>query len=671
MKIALGQIRVIPGNIDANISRMLDFIEESKLQGADLVILPEMCVGGYFVGDYWRDTEWVRDVIAANQSIYDATRSTANLPPIAVAFGNAYLDERYKGRDGRPAVYNAVYCYRNGKPVSRNNDNVLPQGVTFKTNLPTYRFFDDQRYFLGMQDYFDTQTTKHMFLGYSHFLIEDKDGNNSAVGFELCEDLWCEDYFYKNSILNPTDQLIHMGAEYICNLSASPWTYGKNNARHKRIQSVAKKCKEYNEFGEVVKEQNFKPFFYVNCVGVQNNGKNIITFDGGSTVYDSKAEPAYYNSEPYTESLTIVDAKSLIVTNTKRLPEARHQKSRIAEKYKAIVQGIKGLQSIGGWARPPVIIVGLSGGIDSAVVAALCSHAFGSDNVIAVNMPSKYNSSLTKDAANQTAAALGIEYITIPIGSMVESTLNEISTIVDHIPDIVLENIQAKIRSVDVLSNLAQIKGIERETVGLYTSNGNKNEIFLGYYTLDGDGRGAINPIGDLTKTEVYDMAKYINQIRPNSPIPENMIPGKDYCWDEKIKPTAELKNNQIDPIKFGYHCGLISKVLDYNKTGPAEILQWWLDGTLPEKAEFPEKLMKNYGLIDASIFIEDLRWFFSQLRQSVHKRVQSVPIVLTSKTSFGYDLRESILPPFEWSREAEALVQKALDQGQYKPTQV
>src|SRR3989338_6329180 len=297
MKIALAQMKVIPGMPGRNLERMLEMIEEAKENKVDLVAFPEMCVSGYLLGDRWLEEDYCLGIMKFNEKIKEASDG------IAIAYGNIFVDRDinrrvgdnkwHPNKDGRPRRYNAVYVYQDREPAKRLIETkALPGGVQPKTLLPNYRFFDDERYFFSLMDIasdFNAQLESLL----QPFLIE-LNGQKIPIGFELCEDLWCEDYRKSGNALNPTKKLIENAAKYIVNLSASPWTYGKNHARDRRV-----------EFLKEESGNDFVPFFYTNCVGAQNNGKNIITFDGGSTVYNSDGRPVLLSRNPYGEDLII------------------------------------------------------------------------------------------------------------------------------------------------------------------------------------------------------------------------------------------------------------------------------------------------------------------------------------------------------------------------------
>jgi len=667
MKVALAQMEVVAGMPNKNLETMLEMIEQAKSAGADLIAFPEMCIGGYLLGDKWTSDEFCLDLMRKNKRIIEASHG------IAIAYGNVFVDSdinnrvgdsnHHPNKDGRSRKYNAVYVVQDGKFVDRAEETeILPIGIQPKTLLPTYRMFDDSRYFFSLEDIardFDVTYEKLS----QPFLIKTRNGETVKVGFELCEDLWCEDYRKAGKPFNPTNALTLNGSELIVNLSASPWTYGKNSSRDKRVQFLKQ------ESGN-----NFVPFLYVNCTGVQNNGKNFVTFDGGTTVYNEQGAPVSFAATPYEPELMIVESDKL------GEPRIREEKSKIGQKYDAIIRGIRHLKDIRGVSEYPRFVIGMSGGIDSAVVAALLTKAVGNDKIYGINMPTRYNSAKTQDAARYIAEKLGISYQVIPIEELVkanEELLDRFDLDLSgrKLSSLNSENNQAKIRGTSILSNLAG------KYNALLTNNGNKLEIALGYATLYGDINGAICPIGDLTKTEVVELAKYLDrEIFKDTIIPENLFP--DRLWrfsEDQIIPSAELKEKQFDPMKFGYHCALVEAMMDYNKASPGDIMQWYSDGTLDNRldryfeglVERPQgltlELMERWNVTEPKEFVKDLEWFSGLFSGNVFKRVQAPPIIITSKTSFGYDLRESMLPYSFTEREGE-LREKVLSMAQYKP---
>ena len=641
MKIALAQMDVIPNKPKKNVEKMLSYIKEAKSQNVDLIVFPELCVGGYLLGDKWLEESYVDNLMSYNQTLKEASKG------IAIAYGNIYVDKKknHPNKDGRVRKYNAVYIYQNGEEVQRSKaSSILPQGVQPKTLLPNYRFFDDERYFFSTQDIAkDYDVSLSSLLEPFEIVVNNE---KIPIGFEVCEDLWYEDYKANKQPINVTKHLLDNGAKYIVNLSASPWTHKKNQARDKRISYLKKAVGD-----------DFVPFFYVNNVGVQNNGKNFITFDGGTTVYNKEGEPVIFDTQSFEEELIVLEHKDWNVSGSNRPEE-----SSIKEKYEAIIRGIQHIKDIFGSEEQPRYVIGLSGGIDSSVVAALLVKAVGPKKVIGINMPTKYNSDKTKDSAYKLAKELGIYYDVVEIQSIVDLNTQLINnsdadgtgrkvTLLNE------ENIQAKLRGTSILSNLAAKYG------GIFTNNGNKVETALGYATLYGDVGGAFSPIADLTKEEVYALATYLNEeVYDREVIPKTLIPDELFRFGEdQIQPSAELQNDQVDPIKIGYHCKLLTAMTDYKKVSAEQILESYLNGTMEQDYGISDALMKRWGMDDPVEFIKDLEWFEKGIQRNVFKRIQSPPIILTSKSAYGYDIRESMLP-YDMTKKYEELKKKVLE---------
>lgn len=656
MKIGLGQIDVVAGSPEKNIERIERKVVEAKADGCDLICFPEMCVAGYLLGDMWTNIEYCEYLQSWNDKIVLMTLKHK----IAIVWGNVLLDnDGKKHNDGLPRRYNAAFCFQNGKPcpgglIFGKEKGFWRPGVTVKTNLPNYRFFDDKRYFTNTiqlaQDYGISINKDALDDCYAPFEVTDKNGNIIKVGVELCEDLWCEDYTGEyGDVLDPTNILVNAGADVIINCSSSPWTHGKNAARDRRVLYVAKNCVLRDSSGNQPFFSKdtviFVPFFYVNCVGVQNNGKNFITFDGGSTVYNEKGRPCIFSQQAYKEEL--------ISANIYDLPSSQKRKNRdkIHEKYDAIIRGLQGFPEAAGLKEMPNVVIGISGGIDSAVVAVLLRNAFPNIDIEAVNMPSQYNSKETKDVARQIAENINARYRVVPIDQIYNAAKKSLTdsnsdkTLKAEVFGLTDENLQAKIRGTIIQSVLAQSLN------GIFVNNGNKVETMLGYATLYGDWGGAIAPIADLTKAEVYQMARYLNYLyyiddaKMFMPIPEKLIPrNRKYTFNkEQIKPSAELRENQVDPIIIGYHCALVEKLLDYKKARVSTIINEWQEGTLHSYLGVEVEVLEPVRVYNDFIF--DLQWVLTTMYSQTFKRVQSVPNIVTSKTAFGYDYRESILP--------------------------
>ncbi len=650
--VVLAQIEVKPGNPRANVAAMLKAIREAKAAGADVIAFPEMAISGYMIGDSWLSDSLCNELMMYNEQLKHASKG------ITVVWGNVYLDtpkrmaERgitgdHPNEDGGTRRYNGVFVAQNGEWAPRLNDTgLLPPGVMPKTLLPNYRFFDDKRYFhstIQLAQDFGVQLERLV----QPFVIE-VGGKRIALGVQCCEDLWCKEYRRNGEALNVTKMLVDNGATRIINCSTSPWNEGKIAARDERILFLKQECGD-----------KFPPFDYVNTVGVQNNGKNFVTFDGDSSSYGRDGKPVATAKTAYQRELVIVRPEMTT-------PIVRPNKRIVEEKYDALIQGIRAMGSEREW------LIGMSGGVDSSVVAALLCEAVGADKVKSVNMPTEHNGVASRGRAQAAADRLGIEHTEESIQPIVDrikevndrvrfSNSKKRSTLND-------ENIQAKIRGTDMQSNIASRDGM------FFSNNGNKLELALGYATLYGDWGGALAVLGDLTKPEVWEMARYLNERYGREVVPTSLIPDHFGRFDANgAPPSAELKDKQIDPMKFYYHDALLDLIVGPAKATPSDIMQWFVDGSLGKRIEeqvagmgvpvqnypnYGAKLMERWGVNDPKTFLDDLKWFTGQMN-AVYKRVQSPPIVVTSKSSFGYDYREAIYN-YSWkSRESRRLTKE------------
>jgi NAD+ synthase (glutamine-hydrolysing) len=260
-------------------------------------------------------------------------------------------------------------------------------------------------------------------------------------------------------------------------------------------------------------------------------------------------------------------------------------------------------------------------------------------------MPTRFNAGVTRDNARQLCEKLGIDYLSCPIDDLYRQLAEKIKAArfpreKGDYTGLVDENLQARIRGADILAGLAAKHGL------IFTNNGNKTEVALGYATLYGDVNGAIAPIADLYKTQIYALARYLNeQVHGKEIIPENLLDGS-------IVPSAELSEAQDvtkglgDPIKYGYHDALLRQMIEY-RHHPADILAWFLDGTLLDALQWKNVDRFREYFPDPASWLEDLEWVTRQLHGSVFKRIQAPPIIVVSKRAFGFDLRESQLPDY------------------------
>lgn len=598
LKIAVAQIEVRPGMLKQNLDKVLKNIENAREHGADLIVFPELCITGYTIGDRFNDSYFCEEAHSYNEKIKNASQD------IGVIWGNIYYDEfheQVRGRDGRKLRLNSAFFAYNGNYVTREG---AYDAMYVKCLNPDYRVFDESRYFMsaielqsyGMQIEDDLQP--FTFKGY-------------RIGLEICEDLWSGDY-----AVDVTKAYVKQNCDYIVNISASLWTRNKELGRKKRIKEHAK-------------EMKLPYIVYVNCVGCQNNGKNVMVFDGGSTVYDAEGNEYFELNDSFNEELAVFDGNTHFVT---------HSDSKLLD---ALVYGIRKFDEQM-FPFHPKWIIGLSGGLDSSVNAALLVRALGNERVIGYNLATKYNSEATKSNARILSERLHIEYRDGFISPVVDATMEVMNTYGypdSSISALTEENIQARIRG-HVLSTFAAINN------GVVCNNGNKVEAALGYLTLYGDSIGALCPIGDLLKTDLFELARHLNS--EGEIIPKGLLPELE---EDMIKwvtpPSAELKNNQVDPMKWYYHDYLIQYLTEFPNYGIERLVKEYEENRLLTH-EYLGKWIRYYHLDEPQAFFDDLEWVVNSMNRNVYKRIQLPPNIMVSRGAFGYDLRESqILIPF------------------------
>ena len=391
LKIALAQIKVIPGRPDLNAEKMLQFIQQAKAGQADLVLFPEMSIPGYLLGDTWEQPAFLRDCEAWGTKIVQAADT------ICVLFGNVAIDWQKNGDDGRVRKYNAFFAAQGGQLVT---DEHFPYPFRIKTLQPNYREFDDDRHFYSLRKLAqELNTSVEALLQPIRVKIGDR---TLKIGALLCEDGWSDDYGIKPAqALRNTTSL-----DLFVNLSSSPFTLGKNNKRHRVFSRQAR--------------DTGVPLVYVNNVGIQNNGKTVYTFDGCSTVYSSIGEPLLH-CPPFEEQLAYVFLEDL-QAQAAVSPIADPDDLGIDSIFSCLRYGVQNYLAQTGLTK---IVIGVSGGIDSAVAAALYAHVLQPENVLLVNMPSQYNSPTTITLAQRLAENLGCRYADIPIEESVALTVRQ------------------------------------------------------------------------------------------------------------------------------------------------------------------------------------------------------------------------------------------------------
>ena len=476
LRIALAQVNCTVGDLEGNTLKIKDNIKKAQAGGADIVVFPELAITGYPPEDLLIKPKFIADNLAKIKEV------AASVKDIIAVVG--FVDQDSRG------IYNAAAVVHSGKI----------KGIYRKIFLPNYGVFDEKRYF--------TPGAKPLVFQYADFVF----------GVAICEDIWHTG--------GPVKSMAKLGAKLILNINASPYHAGKNKERQEVVRNQAKK--------------NNLQIAYVNLVG----GQDELVFDGQSMAVNSQGQ-IICQAKAFAEDLLIFDlnlgsagikkTKSAILITPKfalknhafLFNQPVKPLEPIAEIYKALELGLADYVAKNGFRK---VVLGLSGGVDSALVAAVACDALGKENVIAVFMPSRYSSGDSEEDARILAQNLGIKFLNIPIEEAYKALLN---TLQPHFagaePNIAEENLQARIRGLILMA-------LSNKFNWLVLTTGNKSEMSTGYATLYGDMAGGLAVIKDVLKTQVYALVKYRNSIKPV--IPERII---------TKEPTAELKPNQKD----------------------------------------------------------------------------------------------------------------------------
>ncbi|HSE43641.1 MAG TPA: NAD+ synthase [Acidobacteriota bacterium] len=544
MKVALGQINTTVGAFKQNVRKILDFTQEARGK-TDIILFPELAICGYPPKDLLEKQDFIEANLEALNEL------AAEIEGIDVVVGFAEPNRAPEGK----ACFNSAAVIRDRKVVS----------IHRKTLLPTYDVFDEGRYF-------EPARTHDLVMLEGHL-----------VGVTVCEDVWND----KDSFARPlyhTDPLqisVKMGAEYVMNISASPYHKEKWEERHNLLQNEARK---YHKF-----------VIYCNLVG----GNDELIFDGRSIIVSPDGE-LMARAKDFEEDLLIfdLDSKEPIIRSSSH--------SMIENAEKALVLGTRDYVSKCGFSK---VLLGLSGGVDSAVTCVLAVKAFGPENVLGVMMPSQYSSQHSITDAVALAKNLGIRYEVIPIKNIFDTFRQELKPIFKDAPeDITEENLQARIRG-NLLMALSNKYNL------LLLSTGNKSELAVGYTTLYGDSCGGLAVISDVPKTMVYDIAHHMN--RDREVIPINTI---------QKPPSAELRPGQKDTDSLPAY-----EVLD-------PILEAYIEDNLGM-----EEIVKRTGAQP-----ELVRKILRMVDRAEYKRKQ-LPIGLKITTkAFGFGRRMPIAQRFE-----------------------
>jgi NAD+ synthetase len=566
MLIALCQINPTIGDIAGNCAKIIQFVGRAREQGAALAVFPELAVTGYPPKDLLLKSQFVDDNLRGVREI------AASVSGIDVIVGYA---ERNPEPIGRP-LHNAVAVLRDGKIVSRH----------FKTLLPTYDVFDESRYFEpGPRD----ERENLVRIG------------DAIVGQSICEDLWNDEKLVPRRLYhqNPIADLNAAGAEILVNASASPFVVNKHAFR---LELFSAQVRRYG-----------KPLVYVNQVG----GNDELVFDGNSVVFDA-AGNVIAQAKAFEEDLLIADVpfqrgagfqpvKPPHVEVIDAAGTSQISDSAVESIFHALVLGLRDYVHKCGFKS---VVLGLSGGIDSALTAVLAVEAFGKDKVVGVAMPSRYSSDHSVSDARQLASNLGIEFHVIPIKTIHEQYEQTLAPVfAGRDPDVTEENLQARVRG-------ALLMAMSNKFNHLLLTTGNKSEMAVGYCTLYGDMCGGLAVISDVPKTTVYKLSEFSNRKAGREVIPSSTI---------TKPPSAELRPNQTDQ----------------DSLPPYDILDAILHRYVEEEKGAAEIVSEGFdaAMVDRVIKLID---------RSEYKRRQAPPGLKVTSRAFGFGRRMPIAQRYE-----------------------
>ncbi len=540
MRIAIAQLNFHIGNFEGNVKKMLQYIEQARDRRADMVCFSELATCGYPPRDFLEFDDFIRQAEESVQHLAAAAYG------IAVVVGSPARNPVVEGKD----LFNAAFVLLDGQIIFQAN----------KALLPTYDIFDEYRYFEPA----------------SSFDVFEFKGVRFAL--TICEDLWNIGNENPLYTICPMDEMMKDSPDVMINISASPFAYDHAASRIHVIRANATRYQ--------------LPLFYINHVGAQTE----LIFDGGSLVVSPDGK--VFEELPYFEERMDVYNLDEVVRGGRESPQPKEKMSLILD---ALVLGVR---DYFGKLNFKKAILGLSGGIDSALTAAIVARALGPANVRGVIMPSRYSSEHSISDANALAENLGIRVDFIPIEKPFSAFDKVLSPVFDDLPsDITEENIQARCRAV-ILMALSNKFGF------ILVNTSNKSEAAVGYGTLYGDMSGGLSVIGDLYKREVYELARYINSEKEIIPVSSINKP-----------PSAELRPDQKDSDSLPDYEDLDRILYQYieKELGPKEIIAMGFD----------EKLVRRVlRLVNINEF----------------KRFQTPPVLRVSNKAFGMGRRMPIV---------------------------
>ncbi len=546
MQVGIAQINTTVGDLSGNRQRILDAYYQLVAEKAELILFPELAVCGYPPRDLLFKSQFVSDV---NTVLKTIAKEIGNIPAVI-----GFVEPRTGKTSGRPFYNSAAWCESGEiKTIAR------------KCLLPNYDVFDEERYFEPAKD-----PTIYEWKG-------------KRIGITICEDIWtsqCVPNRHRYAT-DPVASLATKTIDLLLNLSASPWQGGKGETRKSLIEDTAKRCQ-----CSVV---------YCNSIG----GNDELVFDGASCVYNPErgmiAELAAFQPENCTvdteNSNALNKSENFILSNDAAI-------------HDALILGLRDYAHKSGFKKA---LIGLSGGIDSAVVAALASESLGPENIIGVALPSSLSSQHSRDDAAALAYNLKIEYHELPIADVVSATESTLAQIFKGLKkDVTEENVQARARGLLLMA-------LSNKFGALLLTTGNKSELAVGYCTLYGDMCGGLAVISDVPKMKVYALAHYIN--RERTIIPVNTI---------TKPPSAELSPDQKDEDSLPPY-----PILD-------EILELYV-----------EKGLSSAEIVESGHDTDVVRDVIRKVDLNEYKRKQAAPGLKITQLAFGVGRRIPIVQKY------------------------
>jgi NAD+ synthase (glutamine-hydrolysing) len=549
MQITLAQLNFHIGNFEGNLQKIEIAIQKAMTQNAELIVFPELAVCGYPPRDFLE----FNDFIQQSKDTVDAIAAVTAKSEIGVIIGGPRVNPVIEGKD----LFNSAFLIYRGKM----------QQTADKTLLPTYDIFDEYRYF-------EPGSTFQTF-----------NFKGIKIALTICEDLWNIGNENPLYTICPMDELKKQNPDLMINIAASPFDYTHAKSR---LEVLKTNCLKYE-----------LPLMYVNHTGAQTE----ILFDGGSLLLNEKGqvihEFPYFEEAVQTFDLELLNSEK----NTVKKEEQR-SKDKYPLIYKGLVEGIRNYFQKLGFQDA---ILGLSGGIDSALVLVLAAEALGKSHVTAYLMPSQYSSEGSVSDSKTLCKNLGVKFEIIPIEHAFKTMLRELKPLFRNMPhNIAEENIQARIRSVYLMA-------ISNKFGPILLNTSNKSEGAVGYTTLYGDMSGGLSVIGDVYKTGVYGLCRLIN--REREIIPQNIL---------DKPPSAELRPRQKDSDSLPDYEILDKILVEYieNRKGPDEIKAMGFDA----------------GLVDLIL---------KMVNTNEYKRFQTPPILRVSPKAFGMGRRLPIVAKY------------------------